>query len=82
MTVSDLKIRLFRQIDVLEKRKLEEIYGILTNYINGQKDTDEWDNLSENQKDGIFKAIAEIKAGKGISNKEVLEMYRKKYNNV
>jgi hypothetical protein len=38
MTVSDLKLKLFRQIDTLEKSKLEEIYGVLINYINGQKD--------------------------------------------
>jgi hypothetical protein len=46
MTVSDLKLKLFRQIDSLERNKLEEIYGVLTNYINGKKDFSEWANLS------------------------------------
>jgi hypothetical protein len=36
MTVSELKLRLFHQIDTLDKSRLEEVYGVLTNYINGQ----------------------------------------------
>jgi len=80
MTVSDLKLKLFRQIDALEKGKLEEIYGILINYLNGQKDISEWEKLSENQKNGIFNAIEEIEAGKGIPNKFVLDKFRKKYS--
>lgn len=82
MTVSDLKLKLFRQIDSLEKNKLEEIYGVLTNYINGQKDISEWAKLSENQKHGIIDAIDEIDAGKGIMNDVVTEKFRKKYSNV
>ena len=54
MTVSDLKLKLFRQIDSLEKGKLEEIYGVLLNYINGQKDVSEWDKLSDNQKQVVI----------------------------
>ena len=82
MTISDLKLKLFRQIDALEKNKLEEIYGVLINYINGQKDISEWKKLSENQKQGILNAIDEIDSGKGIPNKVVIDKYRKKYSNV
>jgi len=80
MTTADLKLRIFRQIDSLEKSKLEELYGVLINYINGQKDISDWDKLSENQKHGIFDAIDEIEAGKGIQNKAVLDKFRKKYS--
>lgn len=82
MTISDLKLKLFRQIDALEKNKLEEIYGVLINYINGQKDISEWKKLSENQKKGILNAIDEIDSGKGIPNKVVIDKFRKKYSNV
>ncbi|MCX6320819.1 MAG: hypothetical protein NTX93_03325 [Bacteroidia bacterium] len=82
MTTADLKLRIFRQIDALEKSKLEELYGVLINYINGQKDISDWDKLSENQKHGIFDAIDEIEAGKGIQNKVVLDKFRKKYSHV
>jgi hypothetical protein len=80
MTVSDLKLRIFRQIDSLERNKLEEFYGFLLNYINGQKDISDWDQLSANQKKGILDAINEIESGKGIPNKSVLTKFRKKYS--
>jgi hypothetical protein len=80
MTVSELKLKLFRQIDALEKGKLEEIYGVLINYINGQKDISEWDKLSDNQKNGILDAINEIDSGQGIPNNVVIDKSRKKYS--
>ena len=79
MTVSELKLRLFRQIDTLDKSRLEEVYGVLTNYINGQKDISDWDNLSDNQKHGILNAIEELETGNGIPNQVVLNKFRKKY---
>jgi hypothetical protein len=80
MTISDLKLRIFRQIDSLEKNRLEEFYGLLMNYINGQKDISDWDKLSANQKQGILDALDEVDSGKGIPNKTVLDKFRKKYS--
>jgi hypothetical protein len=80
MTTSELKLRLFRQIDNLEKNKLEEVYGVVTNYLNGQKDISDWDKLSDNQRHGILKAVEEIAEGKGIQNEVVLDKFRKKYS--
>ncbi len=79
MTTSELKLRLFRQIDSLEKSKPEEVYGVVTNYINGNRDLSDWDKLSDNQKHGILESIEEIRNGKGISNKVVMDKFRKKY---
>ncbi|MBK7133749.1 MAG: hypothetical protein IPH69_13280 [Bacteroidales bacterium] len=69
MTVSDLKLRIFRQIDSLEKNKLEEFYGLLMNYINGQRDISDWDKLTEFQKKGILDAIDEVESGKEFPTK-------------
>lgn len=80
MTVSDLKLRIFREIDSLEKNKHEEFYGLLMNYINGKRDISGWDKLSESQKKGIFDAIDQIESGKGIPNKKVLDKFREKYS--
>ena len=79
MTTADLKLRIFRQIDALERDKLEGFYGVLMNYINGQKDISDWENLSEIQKKGIFDALDQVDAGKGIPGKAVLDKFRKKY---
>lgn len=40
----------------------------------------EWERLSQSQKQGIIDAIAEIDAGKGVPEKEVLDNFRKKYS--
>jgi len=79
MTTADLKLRIFRQIDALEKSKLEDIYGVLINYINGQRETADWDQLSDKQKQGIIEAIDEMDAGKGVPEKVVMDKFRKKY---
>ena len=81
MTVSDLKLKIFRQIDSLEKSRLEEFYGLLMNYVNGKKDISDWDKLSEAQKQGILDAIDELDSKKGVSNKVVIDKFRKKYSN-
>ena len=81
MTVSDLKLKIFRQIDSLEKSRLEEFYGLLMNYVNGKKDISDWDKLSDIQKKGILDAIDELDSKKGVSNKIVIDKFRKKYSN-
>jgi hypothetical protein len=81
MTVSDLKLKIFRQIDSLEKSRLEEFYGLLMNYVNGKKDISDWDKLSDTQKQGILDAIDELDSKKGVSNKLVIDKFRKKYSN-
>jgi hypothetical protein len=40
----------------------------------------EWEKLSKNQKQAIIDAIAEIDAGQGVPEKEVLDKFRKKYS--
>ncbi len=81
MTISDLKLKIFRQIDSLEKSRLEEFYGLMMNYLNSKKDITDWQKLSKAQKKGLFDAIEEIESGKGKSNNAVLDRLRKKYSN-
>jgi hypothetical protein len=80
MTVSELKLKIFRKVDSLEKSRLEEVYVIVMNYLNGQKDISDWDKLTDEQKQGIVNAIDEIDSGKGISNEKVMSKIRKKYS--
>jgi DNA phosphorothioation-dependent restriction protein DptG len=81
MTVADLKLKIFRQIDSLEKNRLEELYGVLENFINGQRDINDWDKLSDEQQKGILNAIDEIDSGKGMSHKKVMEKIKKRFPN-
>ena len=79
MTVSDLKLKIFRQIDSLEKNRLEELYGVLSNFINGHNDLIDWGNLTKEQQKGISDAVDEIDSGKGITHEKVMEDIRKEY---
>jgi len=76
MNASDLKLKIFREIDTLEKSKLEDFYGVLVNFLNGQKDVDDWQKLSEDQRQGILDAVEEVKQGKVIPHDEIEEKYR------
>jgi hypothetical protein len=73
MTVSDLKLKIIRQIDSLEKSRLEEFYGLLLNYINGKKDISDWEKLSSDQKQGLMDAIDQLDSGQSVSNKDVID---------
>jgi len=80
MTVSDLKLKIFRQIDSLEKNRLEEFYGLLLNYVNSKKDISDWERLTPLQKQGLMDAIDQMDSGKEISHNDVIDKLRKKYN--
>jgi hypothetical protein len=80
MTVSYLKIKIFRQIDSLEKNRLEEFYSLLLNYINGKIDISDWEQLSPAQKQGLMDSVDQLDSDKGASHKVVMDKLRKKYN--
>lgn len=80
MTIADLKLSIFRQVDALDKHKLEAFYGVLINFVNEQKDISDWVKLSVKQKQGIFDAIDEMNEHKGIEGETVIAKYREKYS--
>ncbi len=82
MTVAELKLKIFRQVDSLDSSRLEELYRVFNNYINAQKDVSEWKKLSKEQQQGIFDAIDEIDSGKGIPLEKVMQNARKRFANM
>ena len=80
MDASELKLKIFREIDSLEKGKLQELYGYVQNYIRGTKDISEWDNLSLAQQKGIRQAIDDLDEGVSVVHEDVISKYRKKYS--
>jgi len=80
MTVAELKLKIFRQVDSMEKGRLEELYGVLLNYINGQKEVQDWAKLSTEQQQGIIDAVEEIESGKGIPHETVMKNIRTKFS--
>lgn len=80
MTTADLKLKIFRQLDSLQKNRLDEVYGLLMNYFRSQKGIDDWDNLSDEQKQGIIDAVEQLEQGKNISHQKVMAKVRTQYN--
>ena len=80
MSIAELKLKIFRQIDGLDKANLEEAYGVLLNYLNSKEDINEWANLTKDQQKGIIEGIEQIENNEGIAHKEVMQKYKKKYN--
>jgi len=80
MSTSELKLKLFREIDTLEKSKLEQIYGLVLNFINNDNDdTEEWNTLTTTQQKGLLDAIKEMNSSEGIEHKKVMAKYKNKY---
>ncbi|WP_396169565.1 hypothetical protein [Flavobacterium sp.] len=79
MSTAELKLKLFREIDTLEKSKLEQIYGIVLNFINKENDTEEWNALTSTQQEGIQDAIDEMNISNGLDHNELIEKYANKY---
>jgi len=80
MNIAELKLKFFRQIDGLDKHKLEEAYGVLLNYINSKDDLYEWNNLTVEQQKGIIDSVEQLEDNQGISHKNVMNKYKNKYN--
>ena len=80
MNIAELKLNFFRQIDRLDKVKLEEAYGVLLNYLNSKDDLDEWNNLTAEQQKGLMDSIEQLDDNQGISHSDVINKYKNKYS--
>ena len=70
--ISELKLKIFRQVETLKKSKLEEFCGVLINFLNNKNEPDGWVLLPDEQKSGIHEAIIEIEEGEGIPNNSIV----------
>ena len=81
MDASEIKINLFRKLDTLRGRRLEEAYGLLLNFINSKSEIDDWQNLTSEQKDAIQFGVEQLNNGQGRDHKAVMSDIRKRYSN-
>jgi hypothetical protein len=79
MDYSDIKIKLFQQIDSLKDDRLIELYGVVSNFINNADNSEEWNKLTEAQKKGLEYGISELDEGKGLEYRMAMEDLMKKY---
>jgi hypothetical protein len=81
MNIAELKLELIRNIDKLEKKQLSELNGVVSNMIHGQYGNDDWDLLSDYEKDGILEAIVDLKKNGGIKHETVIKSIRTRIAN-
>lgn len=79
MSTAEIKLKLFREIDLLDESKLKEVYGLLFNFLNKENDTEEWNSLSLAQQTGLLDAIDELDSCEGSDHKTIMDKFRKKY---
>ncbi|HSO85076.1 MAG TPA: hypothetical protein VLQ91_00890 [Draconibacterium sp.] len=79
MNYTEIKIKLFQQIDALKDDRLIELYGVVSNFINNTDNSEEWDKLTVSQKKGLEYGISELDDAKGFEYKIVMEDIMKKY---
>jgi hypothetical protein len=79
MNVTEIKIDLHEKIDHADGKQLKEIYGLLINYFNGQDSIEEWDTLTDSQKEAINEGLAQAEAGEGEPAEEFIKRLRNKY---
>lgn len=79
MNEEAIKIDLHDKIEHADANQLKELYGLITNYFNGNDTVGEWDSLPEIQQKLILKGLEQADAGLGKPVKEVTERLRNKY---
>jgi hypothetical protein len=79
MRALELRQELQKQIGLLGKAQLNYMYGQLHNLLNGEKNLDDWAQLSEEHKEGIYQAIDQKNENKLFSNNQVMDGVKKKY---
>ena len=81
MNAAELKLEIIRKIDLLEKKQLTELTGVVTNMMHGQYGNNDWDLLSVNEQNGIISAIEDLKKNGGIKQSTVLRKLRTRIAN-
>lgn len=79
MKEAALKIDLHDKIEHANIDQLKELYGLVTNYFNGNKVIEEWDTLPELQQRLISKGLEQADASLGIPLKELNKRLREKH---
>ncbi|MGZ3874643.1 MAG: hypothetical protein ACXVJD_17115 [Mucilaginibacter sp.] len=79
MEDTELKVDLYNMIDHADKIQLKELYGLVINYFNGGQSVEDWDSLSEYQKQLLDKSIEQADAGLGTPLKEINQRLKAKH---
>ncbi|MEA3317711.1 MAG: hypothetical protein U9R54_07105 [Bacteroidota bacterium] len=75
MNTAEIKLELFRRIDSLKGKQLEETYQYLLSFLNKS-------SINPELKSGIDRALKDVDEGRVSSHEDVIKRMRKKYPNL
>jgi len=75
MNTAEIKLELFRRIDSLKGKQLEEAYQHLLSFLNKS-------SINPELKSGINRALKDVEEGRVSSHEDVMKRMRKKYPNL
>ena len=81
MKAVEIKIDLFRKIDSLKGKRLQEAYGMLLNYLNGKDEIDEWKSLTKEQQSALHHGVGQLDKGLGRNHEKVMSDKRNRFTN-
>lgn len=81
MTATELKVDLHRIIENLKLDQLNEVSGLIKNYVHGRDEEAEWNSISDIQKEGLLQAKYSIQKNNGTIHTEVMKQFRQKIKN-
>lgn len=80
MSTIEIKKEIISKVESFNKKELEEFYGMVINFMNGNTDHDFWDSLTDDEKKAIDEGLEDIKNGKTATWEEVRNDIKNKYN--
>ncbi len=75
----NIKDKIFSEIESLSEKDQQAVLGLVENYIHGQADETEWDQLPEAWKTRIEQSLKQGDEGQLVLNEDAVSYIRKKY---
>jgi len=79
MKSAELKLDLFRRIDRLKGPQLQQAYGVILNYLRSRETEEDWNDLSEEERNSILKGLEDYDKGDVIPHHQVVAEAKAKY---
>lgn len=80
MNTAELKLELFRKIDLLEGNQLNELSGVVENMFHENIDMDQWNKLPLHHREGIMEGLADLKVNGSLDHVLVMARLRNRIN--